>query len=134
MRRKGYPVNVRSRVQRQTIHDWYAGNFEAEADNARRLARLYGLVQSQRAEGRMPLSARMVKRSLSSGNTLLELLTSDEVQENEIRAVVAQLDQTTSQHRARGAAATRELLGWGSPSEETGASNLDANLEDFADG
>ncbi|HMA97652.1 MAG TPA: hypothetical protein VKP30_33435, partial [Polyangiaceae bacterium] len=28
------------RVQRQTIYDWYAGNFEAEGDNASRLRRL----------------------------------------------------------------------------------------------
>jgi len=122
------------RVQRQTIYDWYAGSFEAEGDNARRLTRLYNLAEGLRSEGREPLSTRVVRRALSSGNTLLDLLAGDDVRLVEVAGVVAQLDQATSERRTRSAAAARERLGWGPTTEEAAARNLEANLEDVADG
>lgn len=121
-------------VQRQTIYDWYASNFEAEGKNAGRLLSLYTLVETLRAEGRGPLSARVVKRPLASGATLLELLTRDDIPNVEVVGVVARLDQATSQLRTQSAAATLNRLGWGAPSRDTTTKTLSANLDDFTDG
>lgn len=61
-------------VQRQTIYDWFAGNFEAEGNNARRVAQLFGIAREMKAGGAQPLSARDLARALSDGTTILSLL------------------------------------------------------------
>ncbi|MGE5783741.1 MAG: hypothetical protein ACM3ZE_04090, partial [Myxococcales bacterium] len=85
-------------------------------------------------EGREPISARFAKRELSSGKTLVELLGSEEIHDQEIGVVVSQLDQATQQRRARSAAAVRKQLGWEPTSEDEDTRNLHTNIEDFADG
>lgn len=122
------------KVQRQTIYDWYAGNFQAEGDHARRLAVLFGIAGSLRNEGHRPLSARMASRVLSSGSTLLDLLSEDDIDGKEVAAIVAQLDQATVIVRSHGAAAVRERLGWPPIAEKSADETLDSNLDDFVDG
>lgn len=122
------------KVQRQTIYDWYAGRFEAEGNHARRLARLYGVAERLRSDGFRPLSVRVVARALSSGNTLLDLLSADDVDGQEVGGIVAQLDEGTKIARARSAEAIRVRLGWAPTSEESGAKNLEANLDEVVDG
>jgi transcriptional regulator with XRE-family HTH domain len=121
-------------VSRQTVYDWYAGNFEAEGANAQRLAHLYDIAEKLQLAGCRPLSARNVLRALASGNTLLEMLASDVVDRDEVGAVVAQLERATLSQRSRGAAAIRERLGWPPTSKESAEAILEANLEDFVDG
>jgi DNA-binding XRE family transcriptional regulator len=122
------------KVQRQTVYDWYAGNFEAEGRNARRLAELYGIIEQLRRDGRKPLPSRVVARALLSGSSLLDLLSSSEVDSAAVGAIVAQLDETAASLRSRGAAAMRERLGWPASSSEVTDANLETNLNDFVDG
>lgn len=122
------------KVQRQTIYDWYAGNFEAEGNNARRLTELYSIAESLRRAGRRPLLARTVSRTLSTGITLLDLLLEEEVDGEAVGAVVTQLDEATVTARSRGAAAVRERLGWTPASRRSLEENLESNLDDFVDG
>jgi DNA-binding XRE family transcriptional regulator len=122
------------KVQRQTIYDWYAGNFEAEGNNARRLAAVYGIAESLRIAGRRPLLARAVSRALSTGSTLLDLLLEEEVDREAVSSVVAQLDEATVTARSRGAAAVRERLGWAPASQRSREETLESNLDDFVDG
>jgi DNA-binding XRE family transcriptional regulator len=121
-------------VQRQTVYDWYAGNFQAEGNNERRLARLFDIAEKLQAAGRRPLSARVVTRALGSGNSLLALLTDEDADRDEIGAVVAQLEEATAAMRSRGASATRDRLGWKATSTESAEENLESNLDDFVDG
>ena len=122
------------KVQRQTVYDWYAGNFEAEGRNARRLAELYGIIEQLRRDGRKPLPSRVVARALLSGSSLLDLLSTTEVDGAAVGAIVAQLDETAASMRSRGAAAMRERLGWPASSSEAVDANLETNLNDFVDG
>lgn len=121
-------------VQRQTIYDWYAGKFEAEEENARRLARLYTLVSRLRESGLASLPGRLASRALNTGKTLLDVLGENEIDERELTALVAQLGQAGKQQRARGAAAVRERLGWSAQSREAADRTREDNLEDLVDG
>lgn len=121
-------------VQRQTIYDWYAGKFEAEEENARRLARLYTLVSRLRESGLAPLTGRLASRALNTGKTLLDVLGENEIDEREVTALVAQLGQAGKQQKARGAAAVRERLGWAAQSREAADRTREDNLEDVVDG
>lgn len=121
-------------VQRQTIYDWFAGNFEAEGNNERRVAQLFGIARDMKAEGAQPLSARDLTRALSDGTSILSRLTAADASTERVRAVVAQLQEGRSGARANTAAAVRERLGWKPISDETAARNLDSNLDDFTDG
>lgn len=117
-------------VQRQTIYDWFAGNFEAEGNNARRVAQLFGIAREMKAGGAQPLSARDLARALSDGTTILSLLAAADASPERVGAVVEQLEKA----RSGTAAAARERLGWKSISDEGAARNLDINLDDFIDG
>jgi len=117
-------------VHRQTIYDWFAGNFEAEGNNARRVAQLFGIAREMKAGGAQALSARDLSRALSDGTTILSLLAAADASPERVGAVVAQLEKA----RSGTAAAARERLGWKSISDEAAARNLDINLDDFIDG
>lgn len=121
-------------VQRQTIYDWFAGNFEAEGNNARRVAQLFGIAKDLRAAGVRSLSARDLTRILSDGTTILNLLGADRVSPDVVRAVLAQLQEGGYATHVTTAAATRERLGWQPASDESAERNLEANLDDFVDG
>ncbi len=120
-------------VQRQTIYDWYAGNFEAQGNNARRLATLHGMAERFRIEGLRALSSREVSRALSPGRTLLELLSEAEVDGTAVGTIVPQLDEMTVAARCRGAAAARERLGWAPVPKRSADETLESNLDDFVD-
>lgn len=121
-------------VQRQTIYDWLAGNFEAEGNNARRVAQLFGIARDVKVEGAQPLSARDLTRALSDGTTILSRLAAADASTQRVRPVVAQLEEARLATRSNTAAATRGRLGWNPIADETAARNLDINLDDFIDG
>jgi len=122
------------RVQRQTIYDWFAGNFEAEDNNARRVAQLFAIARDVKAAGAQPLSARDLTRVLSDGSTILSLLGADDASADRVGSVVAQLEDARSTTRTNTATAARERLGWKPTSDEAAERNLDINLDEFADG
>lgn len=121
-------------VQRQTVYDWYARSFEAAGDNARRLAKIFKIVQRLQTAEPSPLSARLLKRPLESGASLLVMLSAPDLHADEIASVVTQLQAANETMRSRGAAGIRARLGWPARSQEAGQKNLEANLEDFVDG
>jgi len=122
------------RVQRQTIYDWFAGNFEAEDNNARRVAQLFGIARDVKAAGAQPLSARDLTRGLTDGSTILSLLAADDASSDRVGSVVAQLEEARSVTRANTANTARERLGWKPISDESAERNLDINLDEFSDG
>lgn len=121
-------------VSRQTVYDWYAGKFEAERDNARRLGRLYGLAHSLETEGHRALSIKVVERALKGGGSLLDLLRAQTLDEAAIRAVFSDLDVATAERRSRNAAASMARLGWREPSEEERDRALEENFDSLVDG
>jgi len=116
-------------VQRQTIYDWYAEKFEAEGENARRITQLYELVTRLKASGLAALSGRVVARSLTTGETLLDVLSEKHIDEPRLTALLTQLGKASAQQKARGAAAARERLGWPRQSQEAADQVLQSNLE-----
>jgi hypothetical protein len=121
-------------VQRQTIYDWYAGKFEAEGDNARRLGELYRLVKTIRQVGIQPLQLRAVERNLPGGSTLLAMLKSRELAIGPIQAFMSQLQPASVPSKKESALAQRERLGWPALSEEQRTEQLEANIDYFANG
>lgn len=121
-------------VQRQTIYDWLAGNFEAEGNNARRVAQLFVIAKALKAAGARALSARDLTRRLSDETTILSLLGADPVSPDAVLAVLVQLQEAGHITHANSASATRERLGWQPTSKERAERNLEANLDDFVDG
>jgi hypothetical protein len=122
------------RVQRQTIYDWYAGNFEAEDENAERLLRLFELTEELRGSGLTPLSASVAQRRRDDGSGLASLLTAEQIDRAAILRLCDQLGKATVQRRDRGAAALRRRLGWAEPDEQSRAETLAANLDSLVDG
>ncbi len=122
------------RVQRQTIYDWLAGNFEAEGNNARRLADLFAFTCDLQATGAQPLSARDLTRMLSDGTTILSVLSTDRLDLRHVRAILDRFQEDGHAIRSRSAAAARERYGWQPLSESEAERNLEANLDDFVDG
>lgn len=120
-------------VQRQTIYDWYAEKFEAEAENAKRLTRLYLLVEHLKAKGLSAISGRESVRPLSTGETLIDLLADEGRDARQLSALIQQLNQNDVGVRARGAAAIRQRLGWSPPTEEETKATLEGNLVDAVD-
>jgi DNA-binding XRE family transcriptional regulator len=120
-------------VQRQTVYDWLAGNFEAEGGNARRLAKLFGITEFSKKAGARPLSGRDLLRPLSDGTTLLAQLASEDATAEGIACLAMQFEQGSAA-KDQTAAAIRTRLGWQRESAEATARNLDANLDDFTDG
>ena len=120
-------------VKRQTIYDWYAGNFAAEGANAARLAQLYRVVTTLRNAGLRSVPLRTVDKPLADGGTLLSLLCAEELNAAAIRGAVAQI-QSTSGAPKESARAQRERLGLAPLSEEQRQANLDSILDYFADG
>jgi DNA-binding XRE family transcriptional regulator len=119
-------------VKRQTIYDWYAGNFEAEGSNADRLAALYRLVTTIRRSGLQPVSSKSADKSLANGESLLELLGKDDVSHPQVLAAVQQLQSHTVPTES--ARDQRERLGWEPLMEEQRESQLQSNLDSFLDG
>jgi DNA-binding XRE family transcriptional regulator len=117
-------------VKRQTIYDWYAGNFEAEGENASRLYSLYGLVVTMRDAGLHPVPPRSVDRPLTKEGSLLRLLCRERIDTDAVQRAVAQL-QSISPSSAR---SRREQLGWGPLTEEQQQEQLDSNLDYLIDG
>jgi len=122
------------RVKRQTIYDWYAGNFEAEGSNAQRLAKLYRVATLLRRAGVQPLPMRVVEKQLPSGNSLLALLCEDDVDPTQIRGAVLQLQLVPGATVKESARAQRERLGWAPLSEEQRQAQLEVNLDSLRDG
>lgn len=120
-------------VRRQTIHDWYAGNFAAEGANAARLAQLYRVVTTLRNAGLRSLPLRTVDKALARGGTLLSLLCAEELNAGAIQGAVAEI-QAASSAPKESARAQRERLGLAPLSEEQRQANLDSNLDDFLAG
>lgn len=122
------------KVQRQTVYDWYAGKFEAEGANARRLAELFAIARGLEEGGRRPLSAKLVRRALASGLTLLDLLTAEVIDADKVVRVFSALDAQNAQRRAKGAVALRERLGWARPTTQSENESLEDNLDTLVDG
>jgi hypothetical protein len=117
-------------VKRQTIYDWYAGNFEAEGVNASRLDALYGLVMTIRKARLRPVPPRTVDRPLAGGEALIELLRREEIDANAIQGAVAQLQSMV----APGPRSRREQLGWAPLSEEQRQEQRELNLDYLING
>jgi hypothetical protein len=114
--------------------DWFAGDFEAEGANGRRLAQLFALAGDAKTAGVRPLSARDLTRTLSDGTTILGLLAADQLDPDPVRAILTQFAEVGHATRLRTAAAARERHGWRPISEGAAERNLEANLDDFTDG
>jgi DNA-binding XRE family transcriptional regulator len=121
-------------VQRQTIYDWYARHFEAEADNARRLGALYKLARFLRTAGLQPLAPKLVERKLDQGQALLDLLRAPVPDQRAIRNVATHLNTLAVARRERSAAAVRERYGWKPLTQDQRDENLDSNLDSLSDG
>lgn len=122
------------RVQRQTIYDWYAGNFEAEGENAERLQQLWRLTERLRANGLESVPSAMVQRKRHDGSSLAALLVAGQLDESAVERLCHQLGAATTQRRERGAAALRRRLGWKDADDESRAEALTSNLDSFVDG
>ncbi len=121
-------------VQRQTIYDWFGAKFEAEGDNARRLAALYQLAHMVRAERAAPLAPKAVERTLNNGGTLLDLLRAPSVDTANVREAVAQISAVVQAQTGINTRAQRERLGWRPLGEEERAAQLESNLDDILGG
>jgi hypothetical protein len=121
-------------VQRQTIYDWYAGNFEAEGGNAERLQRLWRLTERLSASGVASVPSTMIQRKRHDGSSLAALLTEQQLDDSAVERLCHQLLATTMERRERGAAALRRRLGWKDADETSRAETLSSNLDSFVDG
>jgi DNA-binding XRE family transcriptional regulator len=119
-------------VKRQTIYDWYAGNFEPEGTNADRVAALYQVVRAIRRSGFQPVPSKATEKPLASGKSLVELLRDHELDARQIRAAVAQLQTRTIPTES--AHDVRKRLGWAPLTEEQRQNQLESNLDSFLDG
>jgi len=79
------------RVQRQTIYDWYAGNFEAEGENEDRLQQLWRL--TERLSASVP--AMMVQRKRQDGSSLATLLAAEQLDDSAVEQLCHQLGAAT---------------------------------------
>jgi hypothetical protein len=122
------------RVQRQTIYDWYAGNFEAEGENAERLQQLWRLTERLSAKGLQSVPSAMVQRKRHDGSTLAALLSAEQLDEPAVERLCDQLAAATIERREHGAAALRDRLGWKDADDESRAETLTSNLDSFVDG
>jgi hypothetical protein len=121
-------------VQRQTVYDWFGAKFEAEGNNARRLAALYQLAQMVLLERAAPLAPKAVERTLSSGGTLLDLLRAPLVDTASVREAVAQMSAVMQAQAGINTRAQRERLGWRPLSEEERAAQVESNIDDILGG
>lgn len=120
------------KVQRQTIYDWFAQNFEAVDDNAERLAQLFAIAIQFKTVNGPPLDSRAATRTLASGETLLELLTSDRVDEAKVLAACEALSRITERRNSGSSARElREKFGWEEPTEGRSREILEGNLDDL---
>lgn len=122
------------RVQRQTIYDWYAGNFEAESENAERLQQLWRITERLSARGLASVPSVMVQRKRHDGSSLAALLAREQLAEAAVERLCHQLVATTMERRERGAAALRRRLGWKGADDESRADTLTSNLDSLVDG
>jgi len=122
------------RVQRQTIYDWYAGNFEAEGINAERLHQLWCLTERLSASGLDSLPPTMVQRQRHDGSSLATLLAAEQLDEPALEGLCHQLGAATTERRERGAAALRRRLGWKEADDASRTEALNSNLDSFVDG
>lgn len=122
------------KVQRQTVYDWFARKFEAEDSNAQRLAELTKVASDLMAEGALSLNARAASRTLSSGETLMELLEADRLDRLKLRSAHAALSAPARRPSAPGARDLRNRFGWSAPTEERTRDILRSNLDDLSDG
>lgn len=119
-------------VKRQTIYDWYAGNFQAEGGNADRLATLYRLVMTIRQSGLKPLPSKAAERRLPDGASLLDLLSQEDMNSQRLVAAVGLLQSPAASGES--AREQRKRLGWQPLTEEQRDANLQSNLDSFLDG
>src|SRR5690606_26948214 len=94
------------RVQRQTIYDWYAGNFAAEGENAERLQQLWRLTERLSAKGLESVPSIMIQRKRQDGSTLASLLAAEQLDE----AAVERSEEHTSELQSRENLVCRLLL------------------------
>jgi DNA-binding XRE family transcriptional regulator len=119
-------------VTRQTIYDWYAGNFEPEGTNAERVSALYRLARMIRRSGFQPVPSKATDRPLPNGKSLFDLLSDHELDARQIHGGVAQLQSRTVP--AESALDVRKRLGWAATTDEQRQDQLESNLDSFLDG
>lgn len=122
------------RVQRQTIYDWYAGNFEAEGEKAERLQQLWRITERLSVRGLASVPSVMVQRKRHDGSSLGALLAAEQLDESAVERLCHQLIATTMERGERGAVALRRRLGWKDADETSRTDTLHSNLDSFVDG
>ena len=120
-------------VRRQTIYDWYAGNFEAEGKNAHRLNELYRIALSIERDFPRPVPAKLSAKTLANRKSLAALLSTRAPKQVAIRSAVGELMNVASSRRPS-LAQRRAALGVSSPSSSERRKNLSENLDDILDG
>src|SRR5439155_1457842 len=85
-------------VQRQTIYDWYAGRFDAEGKNAKRLDELYSLARDS-ASLVNAVSPKLTDKALASGKSLFALLSARTLKEVELKTALSELRALADRRR-----------------------------------
>jgi len=96
--RRYFAVNVTAmarilRVGRPTVYSWLRDDPSLRANHARRIDEVYGLARKWRLMSNKPIGD-FISRSLSSGGTLLDLLSAKTLDKSAIEKALAQVAET----------------------------------------
>jgi hypothetical protein len=117
------------RVERQTIYDWFSRQYEPAGANAQRVTQLYKIAAKWRERGLARLPLRASERSLSDGGTLLDLLTTPEIDLARTESAMEALGGASVNEARPTAAAVRERLGWKPLDQRQREQSLSVNLD-----
>jgi hypothetical protein len=117
------------RVERQTIYDWFAKNYEPIGANAHRVAQLYRLAVHIRDRAGRPLDTGVPERQLADGSSLLTRLTESTIDLPQALEVTNALLGGADNSPSRTGDALRDRLGWKPIDETQRRDNLKYNLD-----
>ncbi len=117
-------------VSRPTLYDWFQGK-QPKPSNADRLQFLLQLLAREGISGSTPLNARFVRRPLDlESPTLIAVLASSEIDEEQVRPVLAEArrltDDSTLERKTRDS--TLRAKGFGEVDEERRKAQLARNV------